>query len=95
MRSFLANFGNLCENHWELINECQQHTILRPTDKLKEPTKCWKVILETLSTTIRTIGIVRHTKHPRRNHYSDQALLAIHTVVAHYHTKEEALAPAM
>ena len=38
---------------------------------------------------------VRHTKHPRRNHYSDKALLAIHTVVAHYHTKERALAPAM
>ena len=38
---------------------------------------------------------VRHTKHPRRNHYSDEALLAIHTVVAHYHTKEGVLAPAM
>ena len=38
---------------------------------------------------------VRHTKHPRRNNYSDEALLAIHTVVAHFHTKEEALAPAM
>ena len=38
---------------------------------------------------------VRHSKHPRRNHYSDEALLAIHTVVAHYHTKERALAPAM
>ena len=38
---------------------------------------------------------VRHTKHPRRNHYSDEALLAIITVVAHYHTKEEALAPTM
>ena len=38
---------------------------------------------------------VRHTKHPRRNHYSDGALLAINPVVAHYHTKEEALAPAM
>ena len=39
--------------------------------------------------------LVRHTKHPRRNHYSDEALLAIHTVVAHYHTKEGVLAPAM
>ena len=41
------------------------------------------------------VGAVRHTKHLRRNHYSDEALLAIQTVVAHYHTKEEALAPAM
>ena len=38
---------------------------------------------------------VRHTKHPRRNHYSDEALLAIYTIIAHYHTKERALAPAM
>ena len=38
---------------------------------------------------------VRHTKHPRRKHYSDEALLAIYAVVAHYYTKERALAPAM
>src|ERR1700761_3710114 len=57
MRSSPANFGNLCANHWELNDECQQHTTHRPMDKLKEPTKCWKVNSETLSTTIRTIGI--------------------------------------
>ena len=38
---------------------------------------------------------VRNTKHQRRNYYSDKALLAIHTVVAHYDTKERVLAPAM
>ena len=47
------------------------------------------------STASSRIESVRHTKHPRRNHYSEEALLAINTVVAHYHTKEEALAPAM
>ena len=40
-------------------------------------------------------GTVRHTKHLRRDYYSDEALLVIHTIVAHYHTKERALVPAM
>jgi len=36
---------------------CRWRTTLKLTDKRREPTKCWKVTYEHLSTTIRTIGI--------------------------------------
>ena len=69
------------------LNEVKQHGL--------QILKHWDIIDGLIYFKNRRYIPVRHTKHPRRNHYSDEALLAIHTVVAHYHTKEGVLAPAM
>ena len=70
----------------ELINLCLTLVVLKDE---------YILLAEQTRSLITCAFTVRYTKHPRRNHYSDKVLLAIHTVVAYYHTKESALAPAM
>src|SRR5437879_3106322 len=52
--------GEFCEDLCKLLassEKCQRHTTFKLMDKWNEPTKCWKVTCEALSTMIRMTGI--------------------------------------